>query len=90
MQQPLHHPIWNTSSRIKQVSQELRRLASVNRHATDPRIDRSKSTTAHALKGTSSSATPAVALDGPPSRSASMSSPKTASSTAPSSPSESE
>ncbi|KAG8090729.1 hypothetical protein GUJ93_ZPchr0011g27322 [Zizania palustris] len=43
-----HSVIRNASSRIKQVSQELRHLASVNRR---PRIDRSKSGAAHALKG---------------------------------------
>ncbi|KAL6890234.1 hypothetical protein ACP4OV_008997 [Aristida adscensionis] len=46
-----HSVIRNASSRIKQVSQELRRLASVNRRAAGPRIDRSKSAAAHALKG---------------------------------------
>ncbi|XP_006663498.2 respiratory burst oxidase homolog protein B [Oryza brachyantha] len=49
-----HSVIRNASSRIKQVSQELRRLASVNRRgggAGGPRIDRSKSAAAHALKG---------------------------------------
>jgi respiratory burst oxidase len=49
-----HAVIRNASSRIKQVSQELRRLASVNRRggAAGPRgVDRSKSGAAHALKG---------------------------------------
>ncbi|KAF0897088.1 hypothetical protein E2562_033638 [Oryza meyeriana var. granulata] len=49
-----HSVIRNASSRIKQVSQELRRIASVNRRAGGgggPRIDRSKSAAAHALKG---------------------------------------
>ncbi|KAL6654760.1 hypothetical protein ACP70R_008225 [Stipagrostis hirtigluma subsp. patula] len=46
-----HSVIRNASSRIKQVSQELRRLASVNRRAAAPRIDRSKPAAAHALKG---------------------------------------
>lgn len=47
-----HAVIRNASSRIKQVSQELRRLASVNRRGAGPRtIDRSKSAAAHALKG---------------------------------------
>ncbi|KAF2911134.1 hypothetical protein DAI22_11g154800 [Oryza sativa Japonica Group] len=51
-----HSVIRNASSRIKQVSQELRRLASVNRRgggggAGGPRFDRSKSAAAHALKG---------------------------------------
>ncbi|KAL5203835.1 hypothetical protein ABZP36_008706 [Zizania latifolia] len=47
-----HSVIRNASSRIKQVSHELRRLASVNRRgAGGPRIDRSKSGAAHALKG---------------------------------------
>ncbi|XP_062182578.1 respiratory burst oxidase homolog protein B-like [Phragmites australis] len=46
-----HSVIRNASSRIKQVSQELRRLASVNRRGAGPRIDRSKSGAAHALKG---------------------------------------
>ncbi|TVU24687.1 hypothetical protein EJB05_27139 [Eragrostis curvula] len=48
-----HAVIRNASSRIKQVSQELRRLASVNRRgAAGPRgVDRSKSAAAHALKG---------------------------------------
>uniref|UniRef100_A0ACD5W6B2 Uncharacterized protein n=1 Tax=Avena sativa TaxID=4498 RepID=A0ACD5W6B2_AVESA len=42
----------NASTRIKQVSQELRRLASVNRRGAGPsRIDKSKSAAAHALKG---------------------------------------
>ncbi|CAD6253696.1 unnamed protein product [Miscanthus lutarioriparius] len=43
--------IRNASSRIKQVSQELRRIASVNRRGGGPRFDRSKSAAAHALKG---------------------------------------
>ncbi|WVZ51386.1 hypothetical protein U9M48_002538 [Paspalum notatum var. saurae] len=44
--------IRNASSRIKQVSQELRRIASINRRGGGgPRIDRSKSGAAHALKG---------------------------------------
>uniref|UniRef100_A0A0D9XSQ3 FAD-binding FR-type domain-containing protein n=1 Tax=Leersia perrieri TaxID=77586 RepID=A0A0D9XSQ3_9ORYZ len=50
-----HSVIRNASSRIKQVSQELRRLASVNRRggagAGGARLDRSKSAAAHALKG---------------------------------------
>lgn len=47
-----HSVIRNASSRIKQVSQELRRLASINRRGSGPgRIDRSKSAAAHALKG---------------------------------------
>jgi respiratory burst oxidase len=47
-----HSVIRNASSRIKQVSQELRRIASINRRgAAGPRIDRSKSAAAHALKG---------------------------------------
>ncbi|XP_015616929.1 respiratory burst oxidase homolog protein B [Oryza sativa Japonica Group] len=49
-----HSVIRNASSRIKQVSQELRRLASVNRRGGGgggPRFDRSKSAAAHALKG---------------------------------------
>ncbi|XP_062196966.1 respiratory burst oxidase homolog protein B-like [Phragmites australis] len=46
-----HAVIRNASSRIKQVSQELRRIASVNRRGAGPRIDRSKSAAAHALKG---------------------------------------
>jgi len=43
--------IRNASSRIKQVSQELRRIASINRRGGGPRFDRSKSAAAHALKG---------------------------------------
>jgi len=43
--------IRNASSRIKQVSQELRRIASINRRGDGPRFDRSKSAAAHALKG---------------------------------------
>ncbi|VAI10298.1 unnamed protein product [Triticum turgidum subsp. durum] len=40
------------STRIKKVSQELRRLASVNRRGAGPgRVDKSKSAAAHALKG---------------------------------------
>ncbi|XP_048531064.1 respiratory burst oxidase homolog protein B-like [Triticum urartu] len=39
----------NASTRIKQVSQELRKIASVKRRPS--RIDRSKSAAAHALKG---------------------------------------
>ncbi|KAJ1275739.1 hypothetical protein BS78_05G159100 [Paspalum vaginatum] len=47
-----HSAIRSASSRIKQVSQELRRIASVNRRGGGgPRIDRSKSAAAHALKG---------------------------------------
>jgi respiratory burst oxidase len=47
-----HNVIRNASSRIKQVSQELRRLASVNRRGGAGRtLDRSKSAAAHALKG---------------------------------------
>ncbi|PAN42913.1 hypothetical protein PAHAL_8G197400 [Panicum hallii] len=48
-----HSVIRNASSRIKQVSQELRRLASVNRRggAGGRTLDRSKSAAAHALKG---------------------------------------
>ncbi|KAK8447781.1 hypothetical protein SEVIR_8G151700v4 [Setaria viridis] len=47
-----HNVIRNASSRIKQVSQELRRLASINRHGGGGRtLDRSKSAAAHALKG---------------------------------------
>lgn len=40
----------SASSKFRQVSQELRRLASGNRR-TGARIDRSKSATVHALKG---------------------------------------
>ncbi|GAV89886.1 Ferric_reduct domain-containing protein/FAD_binding_8 domain-containing protein/NAD_binding_6 domain-containing protein/NADPH_Ox domain-containing protein [Cephalotus follicularis] len=40
----------NTSSRIKQVSQELKRFASPSRRSTR-RFDRTKSAAAHALKG---------------------------------------
>jgi respiratory burst oxidase len=48
-----HAVIRNASSRIKQVSRELRCLASVNRHAgPGPRtIHQSKSAAAHTLKG---------------------------------------
>jgi respiratory burst oxidase len=47
-----HGVLRNASTRIKQVSQELRRLASVNRRGAGPsRIDKSKSAAAHALKG---------------------------------------
>ncbi|KAL8042847.1 hypothetical protein ABFX02_09G078800 [Erythranthe guttata] len=42
----------NASSRIKQVSQELKRLASLTRRPHPPgRFDRTKSAAAHALKG---------------------------------------
>lgn len=43
--------IRNASSRIRQVSQELKRLASLSRRSGPVRIDRSKSAAAHALKG---------------------------------------
>nr|CAB3491692.1 unnamed protein product [Digitaria exilis] len=43
--------IRNASSRIKQVSHELRRLASVNRRGGGRALDRSKSAASHALKG---------------------------------------
>ncbi|KAF6168750.1 hypothetical protein GIB67_013132 [Kingdonia uniflora] len=43
--------IRSASSRIKQVSQELRRLASITRKPTGGRFDRTKSAAAHALKG---------------------------------------
>jgi len=51
-----HSAIRSASSRIKQVSQELRRLASLNRRggggaAGRGGLDRSKSAAAHALKG---------------------------------------
>ena len=49
-----HSAIRSASSRIKQVSQELRRLASLNRRgggAPGRGLDRSKSAAAHALKG---------------------------------------
>ncbi|KAG0530078.1 hypothetical protein BDA96_05G153600 [Sorghum bicolor] len=48
-----HSVIRNASSRIKQVSQELRRIASINRRGGGggARLDRSKSAAAHALKG---------------------------------------
>jgi respiratory burst oxidase len=47
-----HGVLRNASTRIKQVSHELRRLASVNRRGAGPsRIDKSKSAAAHALKG---------------------------------------
>ncbi|KAF9620497.1 hypothetical protein IFM89_013114 [Coptis chinensis] len=39
------------SSRIKQVSQELKRLASLTRRPSGARFDRTKSAAAHALKG---------------------------------------
>ncbi|THU45826.1 hypothetical protein C4D60_Mb02t22080 [Musa balbisiana] len=41
----------SASSRIRQVSQELRRLASLTKRPAAPRLDRSKSAAAHALKG---------------------------------------
>ncbi|KAA8542033.1 hypothetical protein F0562_023185 [Nyssa sinensis] len=41
----------NASSRIRQVSQELKRLASFSKRAHPSRIDRNKSAAAHALKG---------------------------------------
>ncbi|KAI3887010.1 hypothetical protein MKW92_023425 [Papaver armeniacum] len=42
----------NASSRIKQVSQELKRLASINKRSTPVRrLDRTKSAAAYALKG---------------------------------------
>ncbi|XP_022842677.1 respiratory burst oxidase homolog protein C-like isoform X3 [Olea europaea var. sylvestris] len=41
----------NASSRIKQVSQELKRLASLSRRPQPGRFDRTKSAAAHALKG---------------------------------------
>jgi respiratory burst oxidase len=42
----------NASSRIKQVSQELKKLASISKRAgNNGRFDRSKSAAAHALKG---------------------------------------
>ncbi|KAF5205945.1 Respiratory burst oxidase-like protein [Thalictrum thalictroides] len=41
----------NASSRIKQVSQELKRLASLTKKPSGGRFDRTKSAAAHALKG---------------------------------------
>ncbi|XP_047325519.1 respiratory burst oxidase homolog protein C-like [Impatiens glandulifera] len=41
----------NASSRIRQVSQELKRLASLTRKPPASRFDRTKSAAAHALKG---------------------------------------
>ncbi|XAR50420.1 NAD(P)H oxidase [Bertholletia excelsa] len=41
----------NASSRIKQVSQELKRLASFSKWTHQARFDRTKSAAAHALKG---------------------------------------
>ncbi|KAL6955336.1 NAD(P)H oxidase (H2O2-forming) [Sarracenia purpurea var. burkii] len=41
----------NASSRIKQVSQELKRLASISKRPHQGRFDRTKSAAAHALKG---------------------------------------
>lgn len=41
----------NTSSHIKQVSQELKRFASLTRRPSIRRFDRTKSAAAHALKG---------------------------------------
>ncbi|OVA09739.1 Cytochrome b245 [Macleaya cordata] len=41
----------SASSRIKQVSQELKRLASINKRPTPSRFDRTKSAAAYALKG---------------------------------------
>lgn len=41
----------NTSSHIKQVSQELKRFASLTRRPSSRRFDRTKSAAAHALKG---------------------------------------
>lgn len=43
--------IRNASSRIRQASQELRRLASVTKRPTPAKLDRTKSAAAHALKG---------------------------------------
>ncbi|KAJ8633981.1 hypothetical protein MRB53_027317 [Persea americana] len=43
--------IRSASSRIRQVSQELRRLASINKRPAPSRLDRTKSAAAHALKG---------------------------------------
>lgn len=43
--------IRNASSRIRQVSQELKRLASLSKRSGPVRVDRSKSAAAHALKG---------------------------------------
>lgn len=43
--------IRSASSRIRQVSQELRRLASINKRPAAGRLDRTKSAAAHALKG---------------------------------------
>nr|DAD30351.1 TPA_asm: hypothetical protein HUJ06_009202 [Nelumbo nucifera] len=41
----------SASSRIKQVSQELKRLASLTKRPSSTRFDRTKSAAAHALKG---------------------------------------
>ncbi|KAB5564753.1 hypothetical protein DKX38_004807 [Salix brachista] len=41
----------NTSSKIRQVSQELKRFASLSRRTSTRRFDRNKSAAAHALKG---------------------------------------
>uniref|UniRef100_A0A6M2EBU9 Uncharacterized protein n=1 Tax=Populus davidiana TaxID=266767 RepID=A0A6M2EBU9_9ROSI len=41
----------NTSSRIRQVSQELKRFASLSRRTSTRRFDRNKSAAVHALKG---------------------------------------
>uniref|UniRef100_A0A9I9E0G6 Uncharacterized protein n=1 Tax=Cucumis melo TaxID=3656 RepID=A0A9I9E0G6_CUCME len=41
----------STSSRIKQVSQELKRFTSLNRRTSTRRFDRTKSAATHALKG---------------------------------------
>lgn len=41
----------NTSSHIKQVSQDLKRFASLTRRPSSRRFDRTKSAAAHALKG---------------------------------------
>lgn len=41
----------NTSSHIRQVSQELKRFASLTRRPSSRRFDRTKSAAAHALKG---------------------------------------
>nr|ACF05504.2 respiratory burst oxidase-like protein [Citrullus colocynthis] len=41
----------STSSRFKQVSQELKRFTSLNRRASTRRFDRTKSAATHALKG---------------------------------------
>lgn len=43
--------IRSASSRIRQVSQELRRIASINKRPAPGRLDRTKSAAAHALKG---------------------------------------